>query len=214
MVDPSGRRILWAWVFDQWDDETKKASGWSGVFGLPRELWLRADHRLGMRPVEELKQLRYNERRHSQIMVQPNSEQVIENLQGNVLDLEIVLEPFGATRCGVKVCCAADGSEETVIGYDRVEQKLFIDTRRSSSQGMGLKVVEAGPFQLAGTELLHLRVLIDKSIVEVFANDRQAAVRRIYPSSAQSGQIKLFSEGGATRVHSLIGWEMMPANPY
>ena len=147
-------------------------------------------------------------------MVQPDSEQVVENIQGNVLDLELVLEPFGATRCGVKVCCAPDGSEETVVGYDRVTQKLFIDTQRASSQGMGLKTVEAGPFHLEGTELLHLRILIDKSVVEVFANDRQAAVRRIYPSHADSGQVKLFSEGGATRVHRLTGWEMMPSNPY
>ena len=100
------------------------------------------------------------------------------------------------------------------MGYNRVNQTLFIDTQRSSSQGMGLKVVEAGPFQLVGTELLHLRILIDKSIVEVFANDRQAALRRIYPSHADSLQVKLFSQGGATRVHSLTGWEMMPANPY
>ena len=71
-----------------------------------------------------------------------------------------------------------------------------------------------GPFQLAGTELLHLRVLVDKSVVEVFANDRQAALRRIYPSNAESVQVKLFSEGGATRVHRLTGWEMMPSNPY
>jgi beta-fructofuranosidase len=214
MVDPNGRRILWAWIFDQWDDATREASGWSGVFCLPRELWLGEDKRLRMRPVEELKALRYNERRYSQIMVPADSEQVVENVQGNVLDLEVVLESFGATRCGLKVCCAPDGSEETIIGYDRVAQQLYIDPQRSSSQGMGLQVRESGPFQLAGTELLHLRVLIDKSVVEVFANDRQSVLRRIYPAHAESVQIKLFSTGGAMRVHSLAGWEMMPANPY
>lgn len=79
---------------------------------------------------------------------------------------------------------------------------------------MGLKVVESGPFQLGGTELLHLRILIDKSVVEVFANERQSVLRRIDPAQPESVQVKLFSEGGATRVHSLTGWEMMPANPY
>lgn len=214
MVDPKGRRLMWAWVFDQWDEATKAASGWSGVFSLPRELWLGEDNRLRMRPVEELKQLRYNERQHSQLWVAANRETLLPNVQGNGLDLELVLEPFGATRCGVKLCCAPDGSEETVVGYDRVAQKLFIDTQRSSSQGMGLKTIEAGPFQLGGTELLRLRILIDKSVVEVFANDRQAVLRRIYPSSAASNQIKLFSEGGATRVHKLTAWDIMPSNPY
>ena len=214
MLDPKGRRIMWAWIFDQWDEATREASGWSGVFSLPRELWLGDDHRLRMRPIEELKTLRYNECRHSQIMVAADTEQMVDAIHGNVLDLEVTLEPYGATRCGVKVCCAPDGSEETVIGYDRVKQTLFIDTQRSSSQGMGLKVVEAGPFHLEDNELLQLRILIDKSVVEVFANDRQAALRRIYPSQADSIGVKLFSEAGATRVHQLTGWEMMPSNPY
>jgi beta-fructofuranosidase len=147
-------------------------------------------------------------------MLASNSEQPLVNIEGNLLDLEVVLEPFGATRCGVKICCAPDGSEETVVGYDRLTQTIFIDTQRSSSQGMGLKTVEAGPFQLGGNEPLHLRILIDKSVVELFANDRQAVLRRIYPSQPESVQAKLFSEGGATRVHSVTAWEMMPANPY
>jgi len=215
LVDAKGRRIMWAWIFDQWSEATDKTSAWSGVFSLPRELWLGQDHRLCMRPVEELKGLRYNERSVCHLWVQPDSELRVESIQGNVIDLELVLEPFGAARCGIKVCCAPDGSEETVIGYDRVAHKLFMDARRSSSSPeMGRQVVEAGPLHLAGTELLSLRVLVDKSVVEVFANDRQAAVRRIYPSNADSIEIRLFSEGGATRVHRLTGWEMMPANPY
>lgn len=63
-------------------------------------------------------------------------------------------------------------------------------------------------------ELLHLRILIDKSVVEVFANERQRVLRRIYPSQRESIQVRLFSEGGAARVHRLVGWEMMAANPY
>lgn len=49
---------------------------------------------------------------------------------GNVLDLALVLEPLGASRCGIKVCCAPDGSEETVVGYDRIAQTLFIKLNR------------------------------------------------------------------------------------
>jgi beta-fructofuranosidase len=67
---------------------------------------------------------------------------------------------------------------------------------------------------LQNPELFHLRILIDKSVVEVFANDRQSVLRRIYPSQPESVQVKLFSAEGATRVHSLTGWAMMPANPH
>jgi len=45
----------------------------------------------------------------------------------------------------------------------------------SSSLGEGPKSVEGGPFELNPDESLNLRVFVDKSVVEVFANDRQAA---------------------------------------
>jgi beta-fructofuranosidase len=41
-----------------------------------------------------------------------------------------------------------------------------------------------------------LRVFIDKSVVEIFANDRQAITQRVYPTRSESVGIYLFSEGG------------------
>jgi sucrose-6-phosphate hydrolase SacC (GH32 family) len=41
-------------------------------------------------------------------------------------------------------------------------------------------------------------VFVDKSVVEVFANDgRQAVMRRIYPSRADSVGVKPFSKKGS-----------------
>jgi len=54
---------------------------------------------------------------------------------------------------------------------------------------------------------------VDRSVVEVFANDRQAVMRRIYPSRADSLGVTLFSLGGAAVVTALEAWDMAPANP-
>ena len=217
LLAPDGRRILWAWVFDQRDDAAKEASGWSGTFSLPRELWLGDDNRLRMRPVEELKRLRYNEQSRENLHLSPDSEVLLPEAQGQLLDIELEIAIHGAARCGVKVFCSPDGDadpEETIIGYDRENGSLFIDTRRSSAAGMGVQGVEAGPLSLADNEILRLRVLVDRSVVEVFANDRQALLRRVYPSQETSAQVKLFSTGGAAHVQRLSRWEMMPTNPF
>ena len=58
-----------------------------------------------------------------------------------------------------------------------------------------------------------LRVFVDKSIVEVFANDRQAVARRVYPKLGGLG-VKLFAKGGDVKVLSVKAWELMPSNPY
>ena len=75
-------------------------------------------------------------------------------------------------------------------------------------------VVETAPFVLTPNEPLQLRVFIDKSVIEVFANDRQAICRRVYPSRKDALGIVLFAEGGQTKFNSVKAWEMMPSNPY
>jgi beta-fructofuranosidase len=106
-----------------------------------------------------------------------------------------------------------DGKEETLVYYDAADKKLKIDTRKSSL-GEGPKKTEAGPFELGAAESLKLQVFVDKSVVEVFANDRQAVMRRIYPSRADSVGVKLFSKGGSASVRKLQAWDMMPANAH
>ena len=63
MVDGKGRQIAWSWLVDSMeslDPEWTRTRGWSGVYSLPRSLWLGEDSTLRMRPVEELKALRCN----------------------------------------------------------------------------------------------------------------------------------------------------------
>lgn len=203
---PDGRRITWAWIFDQWDEDTKKAAGWSGVFAVPRELWLRSDLRLGMRPVEELKALRHNSRSIAGLPAGP-----LSIAGGSTIDIEASFVVGAGGTVGLSVRCAADGSEATLVGYDAERGELFVDTTNSSRVGMGLRVREAGPFRLEPGETLNLRVLLDRSVVEVFANDRQAITRRIYPDASSTG-IGVVAQDGA--LNSLTVWDMMPSNPY
>jgi beta-fructofuranosidase len=212
LLDGNGRRIMWAWLFSQIPVEMEEDRGWSGTFSLPRELWLE-NNRIKMRPIEELNKLRYNERQYETMILPGDEEKRLPNLSGSLLDIDLVLEPLGAEQCGVKVFCGPDGEEETIIGYNAADQTLFVDTSRSSSTGLGVQGVEAGPFSLRQDEKLRLRIFLDRSVIEVFANDRQAIARRIYPSS-ESVQIKLFSTVGAARVRSLRAWDMMPTNAY
>jgi sucrose-6-phosphate hydrolase SacC (GH32 family) len=133
---------------------------------------------------------------------------------GHSLELRVDLEAPGATQYGVKVCCSPDGAEQTLVYYDAVEQKLKIDTTRASLLE-GPKSVEAGPLALEPGEALRLRVFVDQSVIEVFANEgRQAVMRRIYPSRSDSVGVRLFSNGAPARAGVLEAWELAPSNPF
>ena len=132
----------------------------------------------------------------------PAGEEVtLEGVSGNAIELLLRIDPGVATEVGVKVLCSLDGNEQTVISWLPGEQTLQVDFRRSSladdlqygyydsdreeafaTAGM----VQAAPFRLAAGEVLELRVFIDRSVIEVFANGRQSLTQRVYPTRADS----------------------------
>lgn len=213
LADAKGRRVMWSWIFDQRSAKTRTDSGWSGTMSLPRTLWLGPGGTLRMRPVKELAALRYDAKEQTNLALAAGEEKKLPDASGNSIELAIEMTGAGAKQFGVKVCCSPDGKEQTLVYYDAVDKKLKIDTRKSSL-GEGPKRIEAAPFELADGETLTLRVFVDKSVVEVFANDRQAAVRRIYPTRKDSTGVALFAEGGAAKAVRVRHWRMMPSNPY
>jgi beta-fructofuranosidase len=213
LTDDKGREIMWAWIFDGRQKQTRNTSGWSGTFSLPRVLTLGEDNTLRMWPPEELQVLRYNPKKLQYLTIGADSELPLKDIRGNSLELSIDMVPHAAEQFGVKVCTSPDGQEQTVVFYDAAQKKLKIDTNRSSL-GEGPKSVEGGPLELKAGEPLKLRVFVDKSVVEVFANNRQAVMRRIYPTRKDSVGVVLFSNGGAATVPVLRAWHMMPSNPY
>jgi beta-fructofuranosidase len=213
LLDDKGRRIMWAWIFDDCPDEVREASGWSGTMGLPRVLWLGDDGMLRMAPPKELETLRYNKRSFTNLTIEADSEMPIKDVTGDSIELLLDVNTSNAQQVGVKVCCSPDGREQTLVYYDARDKKIKIDTSKSSL-GDGRKSIEAGPFELKANEQLKLRVFIDKSVVEVFANDRQAVMRRIYPTQKDSLAVTIFSNGGKATVNSLQVWDIMPSNPY
>ena len=212
LIDGQGRQIMWAWIFDDRPEEVWRPSGWNGMYGLPRSLWLGDDGGLRMAPVEELALLRQRHRSRGSFTVSAGGEVELEDFGRELMELEITMEAGSAKRCGVRVCCSEDGREQTTLLYDAEAGELQCDTTRSSL-GFGRKVVEAGPLRLPPGEPLRLRVFVDRSIVEVYANERQALARAVYPTLGGRG-VRVFAEGGEARVASANAWELMPSNPY
>ena len=210
LVDGKGRQIMWAWLLDNPSGE--KAKGWSGVYGLPRSLWLGSDGTLRMQPVKELETLRCHPKSWPGLTLASGETRALDGVAGDACELEVEIKTSTAQRCGLKARASADGAEETLLYYDAEKKELVFDSTRSGVDGR--KVVEHAPFALKPGEPLRLRVFVDKSVVEIYANDRQAIGRRVYPARPDSLGVVLFSQGGSTKFKTVKAWEMMPSNPY
>lgn len=210
LMDGQGRQIMWAWLTDNPGGDKEK--GWSGVFGLPRTLWLGDDNTLRMKPVQEIESLRYHPLTWSESVVGEGTAFPLEGVVGDACELWFEIAPCATKRVGVKVRCAPDGSEATAIYYDTETQELVFDATQSGVAGR--KIVERAPFALRPNENLQLRVFIDCSVIEVYANERQAIGRRVFPGRSDSLNTALFAEGGEARLLSIRAWEIAPSNPY
>ncbi len=209
LIDGHGRQIMWAWLTDNPSGEKEK--GWSGVYGLPRTLWLSEDGTLRMGPVKELESLRGQQVDIKPVEIKTGEKVAVKGISGDSFELEAESTLGKSARFGVEVRASADGSEKTLIYFDSTTNELVFDATHSGSDGR--KVIERAPLKLKPGETLKLRIFVDKSVVEVFANDRQAITRRVYPTKPDSLGINLVADGTAKMKHARA-WTMAPSNPY
>lgn len=230
LLDGKGRRIYFDWIREFRGGDRERASGWSGVMTLPRVLSLAENGTLRIEPAPELQMLRMNPRVHGDLRVEADSEVVVDDVRGDCMELALEIRPEGCREFGLKVRSSPDGAEQTAVLYDASSGKLKVDVSRSTTDDgirylpfRGFQPVERlpeelrtvkaqeAPFDLAPGESLNLRVFIDRSVVEVFANGRQCLTQRVYPKRPDSLDVLLFSRGGSASVKTLQAWDMAPA---
>ena len=119
-------------------------------------------------------------------------------VRGDVLDIRATLRPGSATRFGLKVL------GNTAIGYDVARGELYVD-RTNAGPAAGLanfNGVQTAPVKLRDGRL-NLRILVDRSLVEVFAQGGERTIAdQIYTTPGADG-LKVFAEGGTAELESL-----------
>ena len=92
---------------------------------------------------------------------------------------------------------------------------LTLDTSYSSLAPDALsRAPETGAVDLGADETLKLRVFVDRSVVEVFANGRLCVAARVYPTLAESLGVSLRAQGQEADLISLDAWQMKAVTSY
>ena len=117
--------------------------------------------------------------------------------------------PVGtAERAGLKVR-TGDG-EETVVGYDATTGELYVDRTRAGESSFSrdfAAAVQRAPLAPRNGRV-RLRILVDWSSVEVFAERGERVITdQIFPAANSDG-LQLFAEGGHAALERLRVWRM------
>ncbi|MBN6052627.1 glycoside hydrolase family 32 protein, partial [Nonomuraea sp. RK-328] len=182
-VDQDGRTLLWSIAQDRRTDEEHEAAGWAHNAGLPLELTLGEDGDLRIAPVAELAVLR-------------GPAFTGEEVSGDLLEVHLVADLAADARIELQVRRSPDGAEATTLFYDAGRQAFGTGDRE-------------GPLPLDDGRL-RLRVFVDRSMVEAYANERRSITTRAYPTRSDALGLALITRGTIT-VRELTVWPLRPA---
>ena len=208
-LTPDGRRVMWAWLASA--DRADGRMSDRTILSLPRELSLPADGALRVRPLRELETLRHTPtiRRDVAVPAAP--------------DLRAEHAPAGTP---VATLPGESAELRVVVARAEAERKLFGLTLFADGKGGGLPIIlrpETGSIRVGTTEApfaladlppgedVELRVFVDRYLVEVFVNDRQALVATHGDYAGRSG-VSAFSVGAPTALKSVEAWGMTPTD--
>ena len=210
----------------------KPVDGWNQIMSLPRRLRLTNDgNELEVSPTSNVESLRGELTEYESFELQPNVHVGLDELnskngsvfRGNSYEILCEIQPTTASMFELDVLCSPGREEFTRIvayrdrGYpDRARFKrrgnssfITIDNAYSSTDpAVRCRAPETLEVFIDQDEPLQLRVFVDRSIVEVFVNDRKCVSLRVYPSREDSTAIFLRSQGKASEVTKLKFWHL------
>ena len=161
---------------------------------LPRLLSLDDDLVLRQHPAPQLDTLRRSRADETGIRAQDQTVE-LERARGQELEIIARVNPGSAVRCGFKVGCSPEGEGGLTIalvgnGHPRLEVDGVL----------GPSLVD---------EPRELRIFVDRSIVEVFADDgRICSGRKMTTYDPEHDRVFFFAEGGEAVLHEAIAWKM------
>jgi fructan beta-fructosidase len=115
------------------------------------------------------------------------------------MEINIEFEKENSSQFGLII--KHSDEEKTVIGYNAVEEKLFVDRTLSGEHSFSasFQAVQEAPLKL-DDQRLKLQLFLDASSIEVFANNGEAAITSLLFPSESAQELILFSNEGTTNV--------------
>ena len=206
---------------------------WGQIMLLPRRLTLIGRDDIGQEPAGDIESLRYNHQTVKPMILPANKEVVFKNISGNAMEINMEIDPKQASMIELKVLRSPNSEEYTSIsvfkngGFSASRQGLILPLKKlpaptnlystlvtlESSHSSLLpdikhRAPETASILLEPDETIKLRVFIDKSVVEVFVNGRQALAVRVFPSLKNSLGVSLLSKGRESELKLLHAWQM------
>lgn len=177
---PDGRRIQIGWM----RNGKYPRMPFNQQMTIPVELTLRDTGngpRLYSNPIREIESLHAGEQEWKDVALAPG-QNPLADLKGDLFRIRLEIEPGDATKIGLAV-------RGRKLEYSVAEKRM---------DAIGSATVALKDGRLA------LEVLVDRTTIETFVNDGEAAISGCYLPVDEGSPLSIFAEGGTAKVVRLI----------
>ncbi|MHC4759199.1 MAG: GH32 C-terminal domain-containing protein, partial [Planctomycetota bacterium] len=119
---------------------------------------------------------------------------------GDAVEVKVVFKAPEASQFGMKLAGKSTDDDVLNISISKKNKTLTVGK-------------QVAPFELKEGEDLTLRVFMDKNLIEVFANDRQAVIS-YHEYNSKKPYISLFTEDADVSVKEITAWKIHLSNPW
>jgi beta-fructofuranosidase len=155
---------------------------------------------------------------------------VLPGVEGDAMELEIVLDMQETEAVSIDVLRAPEKQEFTRVtvyrlGGLRLAKSVVKQVRKDVTWARGSCVTldstssstaadvnrrkpQSAEFIMAENNVMTLRIFVDRSIVEVFADNQTAVLTRVYPERTDSLGVSVTARGRPAKIVSLRAYPM------
>jgi len=187
MQVPDGRRLVWGWVKD-----FPGGHGWNGCLSLPRQLSISRDGQLHQIPAPQLAKLRGEKVAWRNVRLTATGA-TFKLPATNTLEIQAEIQCPTNQGVTLAINSGGNGSPPVTIGFD----------------GAQLTVLDAkAPLQISGDkQRLSLRIFIDRSVLEVFANET-VCLTKIIPLMKAPASLEIHADGDGAEAIRVEAWPL------
>ena len=196
---PGGKRIMIGWMNNWQYAGSIPTSPWRSAMTVPRELKLQEENgklQLVQKPVNQLNELRQGPTVHLEnFKVSEGTTPLLA--KGKAVEINAIFEASSAKTYGLKL--RTGNGQETVVGYDSATGEVYIDRTRSGDVNFSSDFpgIQRAPLAINNGKL-NLKILVDWSSIEVFAEDGKVVLTdQIFPDPSSDGMAVFATEGTA-----------------
>jgi beta-fructofuranosidase len=187
MQVPDGRRLVWGWL-----NGFPGGRGWNGCLSLPRQLSLSSDGQLRQDPAPQLSKLRGKLVEWKNIPL-GNGGETLALSKTNTLEIRMEIDLQTAKNITLDIKSGAKEASSIMMNFTNSEFQV-LDAK--------------APLPLEnGDRKLNLHIFIDRSVLEVFANDSVCITKIISPLAANA-TLEIRADGGVANAKLIRAWSI------